>query len=288
MSLSFDYVSLLTPHERIIQSLAERLAGEIRGLGYVIHPIIADRRKHLIIDGTHRLAALKRLNLRLAPVYDIDYFSGDVRLKTWARFIHEPVKAEEVLGEGERLGLNCVRLSVRDLDLGMWMRGYSIVLITGGEVLEFRAGRVELDILMRLVDRLDEKFKGLGLEYVPEEHILHLIQEGGLESGYLIPRLEKEDVLNMAVRGIPLPPKTTRHTVNGRPMYIFCPLELLNHSIEEAEQEMRDWLRESRRLTLPGKTWLDRYYEEPVTVYFFERFRSYYPAHLLERGLLGS
>jgi hypothetical protein len=286
MSLSFDYVSLLTPHEQIIPSLAEKLASEISGLGYVIHPIIADRRKHLIIDGTHRLAALKRLQLRLAPIYDIDYFSDDVRLETWARAINRPVGVEEVLGEGEGLGLNGVRL--RDLDVGRWMQGNLLVFIVGGDVLEFRADREGPAVLIELVERLDKRFEGSGLEYVPEDHILHLIQEGGLESGYLIPRLKKSDVLDMAVRGVLLPPKTTRHTVRNRPMYIFCPLELLNHSVEEAEKMMQAWLRESRRISLPAKTWIDRYYEEPVTVYFFERFKTYYPAHILERSLLGS
>ncbi|MEM4297532.1 MAG: ParB N-terminal domain-containing protein, partial [Nitrososphaerota archaeon] len=76
MSLGLDPIHRLTPHERSIPSLSQKLASDIKSLGYVIHPVIVDAKTHVIVDGTHRAEALSILGAKFVPAYMVDYLGG--------------------------------------------------------------------------------------------------------------------------------------------------------------------------------------------------------------------
>lgn len=54
-------MSLLCLHEETIPELLERLTQHIQLDGYVKHPIIVDEKSFVVLDGTHRVVALKKL-----------------------------------------------------------------------------------------------------------------------------------------------------------------------------------------------------------------------------------
>ena len=68
----------LQPHEHTIPSRVAEVLASIAGSGLVYKPIIVDADTYTVIDGHHRLQALRLLGARHAPVVLVDY-ERDVR-----------------------------------------------------------------------------------------------------------------------------------------------------------------------------------------------------------------
>jgi hypothetical protein len=89
-------VAALKPHEEVdaarVRDLAERLGAQ----GVVEQPIVADARTLVVIDGHHRLAALKALGAKRAPVHLVDYLSEAITVETWRPGEKPPSKSEVV------------------------------------------------------------------------------------------------------------------------------------------------------------------------------------------------
>lgn len=70
-------------HEGTIPKLVEQIAGHLKADGIMKNPIVVtEHQNHLVIlDGMHRFAALRELNVRDILVYVVDYASPDVVLE---------------------------------------------------------------------------------------------------------------------------------------------------------------------------------------------------------------
>ena len=71
-------LNTLQPHEHTIPSRVEEVLASIVRSGLVYKPVIVDAETHTVIDGHHRLQALRLLGARYAPVVLVDY-ERDVR-----------------------------------------------------------------------------------------------------------------------------------------------------------------------------------------------------------------
>lgn len=87
-------------HERIRPSLLEQLTGEIRRDGCLKRPILVADGDLVVLDGHHRLEALKALGCQRIPVYLVDYFSDVVQLTTWPSATVRRVSKKEVIRRG--------------------------------------------------------------------------------------------------------------------------------------------------------------------------------------------
>ena len=56
------------------------LVRQIEAEGEISRPIIVDKRSFMVLDGHHRLAALKRLGAIRVPAYLVDYQNPGVRV----------------------------------------------------------------------------------------------------------------------------------------------------------------------------------------------------------------
>jgi hypothetical protein len=65
----------LKGHESIDPDYLDALTEEIRADGILKKPIVADERTGVILDGHHRVAALRRLGCSKVPVCFVDYSS---------------------------------------------------------------------------------------------------------------------------------------------------------------------------------------------------------------------
>jgi hypothetical protein len=74
----------LKPHERIDEADLPGLVAEIRARGLLRHPIWVARGSRVILNGHHRVAALRRLGAARAPAWLIDYHSRSVRVDRWS------------------------------------------------------------------------------------------------------------------------------------------------------------------------------------------------------------
>jgi len=73
----------LRPHEGIEQGRLNALIEEIRSEGVLKLSVAVDVHTNIIIDGHHRVCALKELNCTKIPVTFIDYQLARIRVATW-------------------------------------------------------------------------------------------------------------------------------------------------------------------------------------------------------------
>lgn len=73
-------IARLKPHEEIIPENLEKIKNEIHKNGYLINPVIVDQKNLVILDGHHRVRALKLLGYRKVPAYLIDYYAEEIKV----------------------------------------------------------------------------------------------------------------------------------------------------------------------------------------------------------------
>ena len=73
----------LKEHEEIRPEYLEALKNEILSDGILKMPICIDKNTCIILDGHHRLHALKRLGCKKIPVVLVDYQSPEIEVIAW-------------------------------------------------------------------------------------------------------------------------------------------------------------------------------------------------------------
>ena len=101
-SLRFRLIEIrqLYGHEQIRPSLLQELTEQIRFDGILKRPVLVADRDFVILDGHHRVEALRYLGCKRIPVYLVDYDSDLVQVGTWPGAIVSVVTKEEVIRRG--------------------------------------------------------------------------------------------------------------------------------------------------------------------------------------------
>ncbi len=73
----------LREHEEIRPDYLEALKNEILSDGILKMPIAVDRSTYIILDGHHRLHALKRIGCKKIPAILVDYHSPEIEVIPW-------------------------------------------------------------------------------------------------------------------------------------------------------------------------------------------------------------
>lgn len=86
----------LKAHEQFVETRVAQLEHHFVLRGAIDYAIVADERTGTVIDGHHRLEALKRLSTTWAPAYLVDYADPRIRIHTWREGEKAPAKEEVV------------------------------------------------------------------------------------------------------------------------------------------------------------------------------------------------
>ncbi len=262
----------IKPHEESIPELIQKLASEISVMGRIINPVVADVGRGLVIDGTHRVEAAIELKLPKIPVYDVDYLSDRVKLLGWARLCKRKISIEELLKLSARHGFRRA---------GENEQPYAAHFIwNDGKTLSLTCDESHIAKIYRALAELEKDLRVCGVTYVRDVELETYMSTGEYGFGYLIRPLRKEEVLEVVRSASRLPPKSTRHVVDRRPLYILFPVDMLKE--KDADRLFDEWIREGRWVELPAETVADRRYDERVAVYYKEDLRELYPTKLLE------
>ncbi|MFY9717744.1 MAG: ParB N-terminal domain-containing protein [Thermoplasmata archaeon] len=77
-------IAELRAHEEIEESDLPGLTEEMRALGQLVYPIWVAEGSHVILNGHHRVAALRRLGAVRAPAWLLDYHDPAVHVDRWS------------------------------------------------------------------------------------------------------------------------------------------------------------------------------------------------------------
>lgn len=99
LRIRFDLVDvdILKPHEGVTAEQVERTVQEIRSEGFVRKPVLVEDEHLVILDGHHRVEALKEIGCRRVPCYLVDYRSEDLTVTTWPGAVVDSVTKGEVI-----------------------------------------------------------------------------------------------------------------------------------------------------------------------------------------------
>jgi len=189
---------LLRPHELYLEGHAKELAELIMRRGHLLKPLVVEASNMVLLDGAHRLRALKMLGAYLAPVAIVNYDS--VGLKGWVRlYAYGPEaladlrQVAEVLEVKERPG------------------GALLIRLGGGD-------QAYYDLLS--FERRGNELKGvITLSSLARLHHRAL--------AVIPPPPSKDLVLRAALTGRLLPPRSTRHITEAKRLVYKIPLSSL-------------------------------------------------------------
>ena len=83
VGIVFIRLEELREHEEIRPDYLEELKNEILSDGMLKMPIAVDRSTYIILDGHHRLHALKKIGCKKIPVILVDYQSPEIEVIPW-------------------------------------------------------------------------------------------------------------------------------------------------------------------------------------------------------------
>lgn len=271
-------VASLFLHERILSRVADRLILEFKNWANLENPIIVDE-NNIVLDGNHRVYVFKKLNLKYIPVCKIDYFHKSAKLRYWFRVIGKVESMALLKRVIEDLQGDFHEVSDREtLKRTLEERCFCCGLQQGNlfAYVQFKEDLVyDAVSAYDMVERIQEELgrRGMDLNYVPCQHVQDSDFCEGLKDQEVIiwtPQITKEMVVEAARKQKVFAPKTTRHLIPARPLYVNVPTLWFKQdlSLEEINRRFTEFLqgKEVRRLG-PGQVVNGRYYEEELFVF---------------------
>ncbi len=76
--ISFIEINKLKSHEMVCLKRLKQVKDDLLIKGYIKNPVVIDRKNNIILDGHHRVAALKQLGANKIPAYLVDYQNKNI------------------------------------------------------------------------------------------------------------------------------------------------------------------------------------------------------------------
>ena len=270
----FDIVLDIVPidslyiHEEIVEENLIKLKESLKKAQFLMDPIIIDGGSMVILDGMHRHYALKELGFKYIAVAKVDYFDESIQVKNWFRAFPALGSEKEILGVIKDIAKICEDKiyfeNVEGYDEKMlcefFFKNSSIKLFVD-RVLNIWE---KYQLIKCIENKLLQKFGKI--LYVSEKKAIQLLENGQI--GFVIkpPLVKKEEVIKFAKIGKVFPPKTTRHILPIRPLFLNIPLSLLKgdkvYKLDTIKQLFKAIVLQKNLFKVKGKVFLDRFYEE--------------------------
>ena len=258
-------LSLLKPHEEVIDNLVRKLSNEMESESEVRDPLIIDEKDHVILDGMHRFNSLKRLRCRFAPCCLIDYDNPEIKVESWYRVfnIEQSEKFAEQLLEDFAVNYKREKDALSGSEIILANEGRRFVPTQLIDDVQSARRAVELERAVSL--------KGYKVEYQPSIVAIQRWKSGNAHFVIPLPNFTKRRIRELGEKEILLPHKSTCHVIPSRPLRLDVPLSLLrNENITPTEANSRlTELLSSRKIDRkpPGSIIDGRRYEEELLVF---------------------
>lgn len=267
LEVSVADVDDLKLHEETIDSYLEELAESIEDNEEVYDPVIVDKKTGVVLDGMHRVSAMRELGYEKIPVCYVDYKDPKVKLGSWCR-IFEDVSLEKLKETCGDLGFEFDDCRSEDIPDILENREAELILLSKDECYILSGVSDSIKEIFEKAIEVEEALREDGIEprYEPEKGILDKVGED--EVALLLPPASKDEVIDVSLSDSVFSHKTTRHVIPARPMRINVPLDLLKKDIDTVEKEMTEKLEKSEVEHLPpGSRFEGREYEEELVIF---------------------
>ncbi len=261
--LSLRRLADLKPHEETVPSELNRLTTLLGQDPILRHPILADNPTGLVLDGTHRLAALTRLACHLVPCALLDYQDPKIVVERWFRTI----KGETLNNFGNAIENLSPRPAERaEAEHLLSNRSCYASLEDPLKCLVFQSTTRDPVDLAHAGFRIEmeARAKGLSIAYTDTKSIP---DSDGFGMSTL--RIEKHEISRSVEQGRLFPPKTTRHIIPSRPMGLNIPLDWLKETdMTLAQERFLEHLQARKVTRKPEGSWIgSRRYQEEVFLF---------------------
>ncbi len=215
-------------HEEVVQNQVDWLKDNLKKLGYFFRPILIAKKEKVVLDGHHRVVALKELGeernekIIKIPCVEIEYIGNkDISLGTWHPMYNEKGNFS-FPAEFKKIGIKWKKLDkftpecLNDPKSGFTLKtndnNYYCLIGT------------QQDIYKKFL----KHFKPSAFEYAKTlDYALQSVEIGRAIFSLLRTRVTKRDVIKSARTKRLYAPKTTRHILSFKYQDIKVPLETL-------------------------------------------------------------
>ena len=256
----------LKPHEETVAEDLRKLVDALRENPVLRHPIIADQRTGIVLDGTHRLAAIKQLKCKFIPSALVDYDDPQITIERWFRqFSGSNLRNLE----NDLRRLSPKEISRDECEDGLSKRRWYATVESPRSCLAFAVRSQKPYEMARDSHSIEVAARkhGVNIAY----HDSKDARPGDAESLIMSTiKIEKKEVVEAVGKGKLFPPKSTRHIIPSRPLGGGVPIDWLQGSdFSEAQSRYQEYIqsRKVKRLPEGSRVGSRRYLEE---VFLFE------------------
>lgn len=255
-------------HEETIPDRVAELKREFLHDEVVKDPIVVDADSYVVLDGMHRVAALRELNCVCLPVCAVDYLSPSIRVGAWYRTFSGTSSSNQVK---VALSASGIRFEGFSFDMVKIKENPSLaMLFANGECLKLQSNVMRVFEILRVAEQCVRQV-GLTVRFETERDALENFVNKKTDAIMTLPKTDKASVREAGLTGRLLPHKVTRHIIPARPLGVNIPLKTLTDRITPFQESNRAFVSslQSRRMTRKpsGAIIGGRRYEEETFIF---------------------
>lgn len=259
-------------HEETIPRLLAQLASDIEHNNEVRNPIIVDSNTSVVLDGMHRVTALREIGCCYLPVCLVDYTSPKIAVGCWYRVVRDWVGESRLLDVLGHLKLHVSKSNFEEAQVRLADRTATMALFTAANCYLVKAPKTDIMESYRWVKRFEAAAGGEGLHisYEAEPDAVWQVRSGKHSAALLVPRTTKEEVVKSALSGELFSHKTTRHTLPARPVNVNIPLEWLkgDKALKNVDELIAQMLSKKKLIrTSRGSFFEGKHYDEELLMF---------------------
>ena len=260
--------NLLHIHEETIPERVAELRESFVRDGIVRDPVVIDDRSHVVLDGMHRVVALREMGCLNVPVCAVDYSNPSIKVGVWYRTLPRRFPID---GYERALSVLGVKLERFSFNINELLENAPLATVfSSGDCFKLISGEMETYDVLRKAEQCLSQFSSI-IHFETERDALNKLVNKQADVVVTLPRIDKTAVRNAGLTGRLLPHKVTRHIIPARPLGVNTQLgTLMNASIslKDANHQFVQSLRGRKVARRPrGSIIQDRRYEEETFVF---------------------
>lgn len=229
LEIKIEEISNLHRHEEIILDYLHKLIEDIKSDGYIRHPIIVDKKTLVVLDGMHRLVAMKTIGCRFIPICVVDYNNANIIVECWHRVINHSSDFERLIGSIKELGLN-IKLRPKMQAIKYVKERRSIyAIISHRKSYSVHDPQKNTKDIYEAIKQTENKLtsRRFVVSYSTYLDTENSIMSGKALAALITPPISKKEVIEASLSGKLFPHRATRHIIPARPLFINVPLNWL-------------------------------------------------------------